>query len=349
MENYAVLNVPKVAWITVNRSCNLRCQWCYGTSTAGGSDVDYETAKNIVSLLKDAGVKTIVLIGGEPTIWKDLFRFNDFCNSLPIKTNLVTNAYSFRSKSFWHEYLKHPNTIIEPSLKAFDEQSSLLIADNKDFEGIKAGIQRVTSEIKSEVSVVYSTLVENNLLKMVSAAVDLGAASVRVVICKPMSINGKFVAPYTVAYDKMVSEVSGNYKKMVDLTKGKLSFGLNTPLCIWPKDFVQDIIVKKRIGTGCQFKRRSGVVFDTDGKVILCNSMFDCPVGKYGVDFNDTESFLALLNSEKVDNIYKHINSYPSRICIDCELFSNCRGGCPLMWTIHNAEEIISSAKKRGN
>jgi len=341
--------VPSVAWLTVNRSCNLRCQWCYGSSSGftSGSDMNFETAKNIVLLLKDLGVKTVVVIGGEPTLWKDLFKLNDFCNSLSIKTNLVTNAYAFRSESFWLEYLKHPNTCIEPSLKAFDQQSNLLITNSKDFEGIKAGMRMVTSKFKCQISVIYSTLIENDLLKMVSAAVDLGAFSVRVVVCKPMSVDGKFIAPFTVEYGKMVAEISGNYEKMLEITRNHLSFGLNTPLCIWPKDFVQDVIAKKRIGMGCQFQCRSGIVFDTDGKVILCNSMFDCPVGQYGVDFDDSKSFLALLNSDKVGNVYKHINSYPSKECIGCDLYPYCRGGCPVMWTVHNAEKVISQAKER--
>ena len=311
--------------------------------------MNFDTAKNIVLLLKDSGVKNIVVIGGEPTLWKDLFKFNDFCNSLSIETNLITNAYSFRSENFWLEYLKHQNTHMEPSLKAFDEKSCLLITKSKNFDGVKAGIQRVTSKFKSQVGIVYSSLIENHLLEMVSAAISLGAFSVRLVICKPMSINGKFIAPFSVEYDKMVLEISKNYEKMVDITKGKISFILNTPLCIWPKDFVQDILTKKRINTGCQFQNRSGVVFDTDGKVLLCNSMFDCPVGKYGDDFNDSNSFLELLNSEKVDHIYKHINSYPSKICVDCELFSKCRGGCPIMWTNHNPDDVIHSVKKGGD
>jgi radical SAM protein with 4Fe4S-binding SPASM domain len=343
--------IPKVAWLTVNRACNMRCKWCYGTSSGftSGSDMNFETANNIVLLLKDVGIKTIVIIGGEPTLWKDLFGLNDLCNDLSIKTNLVTNAYAFRSELFWLEYLKHPNTRVEPSLKAFDEQSNLLITKTRDFEGIKAGIQRVTGKFKSQVSIVYSTLVEDHLLEMVSTAVTLGAFSVRIGVCTPMSVDGKFIAPFTVEYRKMILEIVSSYERMVDVTKGRISFTLNTPLCIWPDDFVRDILAKNRIGAGCQFQNRSGVVFDTDGKVILCNSMFECPVGKYGVDFKDGESFLGLLNSENVDTIYNHINSYPSKMCVDCDLFPRCRGGCPIMWTVRNAEEVITSAKKGGD
>lgn len=344
-------NVPKAAWLTVNRSCNLRCQWCYGTSLgfSSESEMDYETAKGIVLLLKDAGIESIVVIGGEPTLWKDLFRFNDFCNSLPIKTHLVTNCYKFHSERFWREYQRHPNTRIEPSLKAFDERSSLLVTKSGDFEKIGAGMRRAVGESKTTINVVYSTLIEGNLLKMVSAAVNLGASSVRIGICKPMSIDGKFSAPFTVPYDRMASEIVGNYTKMVGITGGKLSFALSTPLCVWPRDFIQDCLAQKRIGIGgCQFQNRSGIVFDTDGKIILCNSMFDCSVGKYGVDFSDSKSFLAIVNGEKVDRIYRHVSSYPSTECVDCDLFQQCRGGCPIMWTVYNPCGIVHSVKKGG-
>lgn len=338
----------KTAWLTVNRSCNLRCSWCYGTSSGfkSSSDMDYEVAMNIVLLLKDTGIKTLVIIGGEPTIWKHLFQLNDLCNDLGIRTSLITNALKFHSENFWLDYLKHPNTHMEISLKAFDEQCGLIVTGRKNyFRDAKIGIQRIISKFKTPINIVYSTLIENNLLKMVSTAVELGASFVDVCICKPFSINNKFIAPFTVTFDKMVTEISNDYEKMVEITKGKLSFALNTPLCIWPEFFIQDVIAKKRIGTGCQFQHRSGVVFDTDGSIFLCNSMSDCHVGRYGIDFIQSESLFSLLNSEKVNAIYNHINSYPSKKCMNCDLFPNCRGGCPLMWTVYKAEDIVHPIK----
>lgn len=51
------------------------------------------------------------------------------------------------------------------------------------------------------------------------------------------------------------------------------------------------------------------------------------------------------LSSEWI--FYNHITVYPSQICVGCELYPRCRGGCPIMWTTHNAEEIISKAKNQ--
>lgn len=342
-------NTLKGAWLTLNRACDMRCKWCYAASTGyvAGSDMKLELAKKLVLLVREVGVKSIILIGGEPTLWKPLFEFNDFCRDLNIKTSLVTNGRQFRSKEFIEEFQQHPTTVVAPSLKAFDESSSLAITSISDFEGVKEGMRNICSISKTYISIVYNTLIQGKLVEMVKTATELGSFGVRVSVCTPMSENGKFVSPFTVDYDIMVDEISGSYEKMMELTKGNLSLELKTPFCIWPRDFIDNLIRLNQVGSGCQFFHRAGVIFDTDGTAMLCNSMFDCPVGKFETNFSDGESLLKLLDSNEVKSIYRHITAYPSKICVDCDLYVRCRGGCPIMWTTRNAEEIISAAKKQ--
>lgn len=340
-------NVPKVAWLTVNRACDMRCKWCYAAATGyvHGSDMDIKLAKQIALLVKDVGVKTIILIGGEPTIWKSLFEFNDFCRSLNLRTILVTNGRRFRIERFRQEFQQHPTNSVAMSLKAFDEQSFLFVTGSKDFEGVKIGIKSVCDSSKTYISIVYSTLIQGQLIKMIEMAIKLGAHGVRISTCTPMSENGKFVAPYIVDYGVMVKEICDCYEKAIELTRGNVSLELKTPLCIWPRDFVDNLIEQNQIGSGCQFFHRSGVIFDSDGTVVLCNSMFDCPVGKFGKDFSDGEGLVKLLNTDEVNAVYSHITSYPLRICVDCELYTHCRGGCPIMWTVYNPKEVVHSMK----
>lgn len=59
------------AWLTTNRSCNNRCEWCYAQN-AIGNEMDIDDAKKCVDVLKELKVKHIVLIGGEPTIYSHL-------------------------------------------------------------------------------------------------------------------------------------------------------------------------------------------------------------------------------------------------------------------------------------
>ena len=60
-------------WITVNRSCNLRCKWCYAKSSEYDLDnsMDFTLFKKLVDIATDLKVKNFLLIGGEPTIHPD--------------------------------------------------------------------------------------------------------------------------------------------------------------------------------------------------------------------------------------------------------------------------------------
>jgi radical SAM protein with 4Fe4S-binding SPASM domain len=344
MKESTILHVPKTAWITVNRICQMRCGWCYAGSAGykTNSDMNLELAKRLILLIKDVGIKSVVIIGGEPTLWKYLFEFNDFCRELNIKTGLVSNCQRFSSDKFWEKYQQHPSDYVSISLKAFDQDSSILVSNFKNFDSVRLGIQRICHSNKTQVSLIYNSLVEGRLLDMVKTSVDLGATLVRIGICKPISINGEFISTHCVEYDSVIREVLNCYTELDRITKGRIRLIPNIPLCVWPRDFVRMLLIKKQIGVGgCQFQRRSGVVFDVDGTTILCNSMFDCPVGKFGIDFVDSADMVKLLNSDKVNHVYRSINSYPSKRCIECEMWNFCRGGCPIMWTIHKPEDVI--------
>ncbi len=338
------MSIPKIAWLTVNRACQMRCGWCYAGSTGYKTDCDMslELAKKLATLVKNAGVKTIVIIGGEPTLWKHLFEFNDFCRKLKIKTGLVSNCQRFSSLKFFEEYQQHPSDYISASLKAFDQNSSILVSDFRDFESVKLGVRRICSYQKTQISLVYNSSIKGQLTDMVKVAVDLGSSFTRIGTCKPISVNGKFVSTHCIDHVSVIDEVLKQHAELDRITNGKIRFITNIPFCVWPRDFVKMLLSKKQIGVGgCQFQGRAGVVFDVDGTVILCNSMFDCSVGKFEKDFSDTEGLTKLLNSEKVNYIYQKINQYPSEKCIDCTMWNFCRGCCPIMWTVYKPTEII--------
>jgi radical SAM protein with 4Fe4S-binding SPASM domain len=42
-----------------------------------------------------------------------------------------------------------------------------------------------------------------------------------------------------------------------------------------------------------------------------------------------------------LDDFINHINSYPSKKCIGCPQINSCGGGCPLMWTVYDAQTSI--------
>jgi len=75
--------------LETNKSCNLRCRYCYARS---GEDlvkvVDLDTLKSIISEAKELGIKSVVVIGGgEPTLhptFKELVAYNDSLGIIPM-------------------------------------------------------------------------------------------------------------------------------------------------------------------------------------------------------------------------------------------------------------------------
>ena len=58
-------------WLTVNRACNLRCEWCYaaGEGSAAGRNMPLELARQLLDAAAELGAGSAVLIGGEPTLY----------------------------------------------------------------------------------------------------------------------------------------------------------------------------------------------------------------------------------------------------------------------------------------
>ena len=50
-----------------------RCSWCYAQDTGYNKKIlSLELAEKLIFLLKELGVETIILLGGEPTLYKHL-------------------------------------------------------------------------------------------------------------------------------------------------------------------------------------------------------------------------------------------------------------------------------------
>ena len=74
---------------------------------------------------------------------------------------------------------------------------------------------------------------------------------------------------------------------------------------------------------------------------MVCNSLFDFPVGKFGEDFTTKEEILGFLNTPLISDYYDRINNYPSQKCITCKVYSRCGGGCPMLWSVYKADEAL--------
>ena len=65
---------PVVIWNLLRR-CNLTCKHCYATSADSifRDELETSAALSVIDDLHDAGVKVLILSGGEPLLRDDLF------------------------------------------------------------------------------------------------------------------------------------------------------------------------------------------------------------------------------------------------------------------------------------
>ncbi len=334
---------PKVAWITTNLSCNFRCKWCYARNQGfdGGKTMSLPLSLRLLSIIKDLEIKQIDLIGGEPTLWEPLLRFNRESRACGIKTTIVTNGERFSDDLFWSGYLKSPNDRVSPSIKAFDEESGKSLAHISNWQQLRLGLSRLASEFGCGASLVYNSFVRGKLLQLVTFARECGANSVSISPCTP-SVGKR--GPSTtgmIPIADLVTDIVSQYQKLHELMDGRMVLSLKTPLCVWPRDFISLLMERRQLCTGCQFQNRTGVIFDPAGNLLACNGMSEFPTGEIDQDFHDANSLLRLLNSEEVSTNHDRINSYPSNRCIDCEHKDYCGGGCPLMWTVFDAQTLV--------
>ncbi len=319
----------------------MRCEWCYAKETEYRGEMSLELAKELATLIHSCGIKKIILIGGEPTIWGPLLDFNKFCRGIGVETQIATNALKFANDAFWENYVKNPNDLVGISLKGCGELSYKKTTGIKDFDSIVTGLRRGIDFFHCGVSTVYSSLNPNELIDTARFSKELGAKYLDVGFCTPVPTQKGSDGDFLIPPEQIVSNVMSVYDDVNSIMEGKISFSMKLPLCLWPETFLDLLTSRNQISTLCQLRQKSGLIFGVSGEVIMCNNLFDFPVGKFGEDFSSVDELLDFLNSPLIAGYYDRLNNYPSKKCISCKRFSGCGGGCPMFWSYYNADEVI--------
>lgn len=80
--------------LETNKSCNLRCRYCYAQSGEDSAKVaDFDALKRIVLEAKGLGIKSVVVIGGgEPTLYPNFRELITYIDSLKIIPMVFSNT-----------------------------------------------------------------------------------------------------------------------------------------------------------------------------------------------------------------------------------------------------------------
>ncbi len=334
-------------WLTINRNCNLRCKWCY----AKGKKFDYRfsmdinLAKNIVEFFKELGIEEVALIGGEPTCYHELENLIQYIKNKNMKVCLITNGILFSDPRYLSKLEKLGVDDINFSIKGWSRES---YKNNTGVDSYNQMLEALKNLSKSKINTMASFVISDENCEKITDVIEL------VTSCGIDNFFFSFENDFSVldgiekTYDvktlmKIVKSFENQYSKIDELTKGNFTLHQTLPLCAWNEEIINKMRKQDQIQTSCMLLQRTGLVFDTDGSLIPCNSIHQVKLGTFNKDFKDSETFYQYWESDYMMKIYNKLCALPDDICSKCKDNTVCGGGCLSNWYHFNFNELLDS------
>lgn len=324
-------------WMTVNRSCNLRCKWCYAQSAGFSKEksMDMLVFNNLLEMIDDGiDIKKIILIGGEPTLHVDFFKILQQIQQKNINTTLITNGIKFANLDFTKKAKSYGLSKVTLSLKAPNNKLYKEWTGQAVMKSVQKAIENLqNSDIVLTVSLVLSPILYPYIEELVHVLKEMGVQRVYMDTERPVLVASKAV------YEKSIQDVvEGCWRTVNAFEKEGLHyiFKISLPFCLMPQDFIKKLKTEKHLQSGCQMLKESGLVFDTNGDLLACSQLFNASLGRYKKDFYSNETLKKFLLSSQCKKFYERVTSYPHLKCQNCSDWIYCGGGCRINWFYKN-------------
>lgn len=254
---------------------------------------------------------------------------------------VVTNGYRLRDKNFIKELASFDRITLGFSIKAANREQQKKLTGTDTFEGILEAMANIR-ETKLKVS--YTTVINRGTIDNLEEFAYMlkkhaPGKSLRYSLCNPAISNpGIINSDYVVPTEELTRKIAAKWEQLSEILEGGVRLEQSLPQCIWPDGFIDMLKAKKQVSFGCHIMSRKGIIFDPEGKLLVCNSLTDYPIAEFGKTFDDKESFEQFWESEELKELYRKFYEYPMSKCAACDVYSECGGGCPLKHVkeVHN-------------
>lgn len=81
--------------IFITNKCNMRCKACFYAHNLGRKELLFRDYKKIL-LKYSRKIRKVIILGGEPTLYKNLNKAIDFNTSLGLRTTVYTNGFNLK-------------------------------------------------------------------------------------------------------------------------------------------------------------------------------------------------------------------------------------------------------------
>ncbi|MDL2219791.1 radical SAM protein [Ruminococcaceae bacterium OttesenSCG-928-O06] len=335
-------------WLTLNRACNLRCEWCYAAS----SDFDtsqtmpWPMAKNLIHSAFGMGVTSFVLIGGEPTLHPQMVDMVALIAQLGGRVTVMTNGIALRDIEYCRAIKQAggENVRANTSLKGITGEEYRRYCGADAFADVLQGVENCHA-VGLGNSFVYVLSAENvdGLTDFAETYARLGLQQdpMNFAYCNDCLLGQDFVPTYG---KKNIIEIDHSfaeqYEEVYRLMEGNFILHQSLPMCMAEPSMFATMRQRGQAFTACHVVKRNGVIFDTDGSLLLCNHLLGYSIGEYGRDYHDAATLRAFLHGPQMENVRNKLGSMPSTQCAQCGNASLCGGGCCIRWFSEDFEGL---------
>lgn len=136
----------KTAVLFLLPHCNMKCDYCVVEENY--SVMPYKVATDLISDLGERGYASVVLGGGEPTVWPhDVFKLAEFSKKHNLKTQIASNAIHLPEDFAKNPHIDRWNISLDSSLQDIHD-SHRHARKGSHFEIIKDRLQKFSQEKK---------------------------------------------------------------------------------------------------------------------------------------------------------------------------------------------------------
>lgn len=336
-------------WLTVNRTCNLRCAWCYAKGTGFAQEnMSLATVRTTLDMLATVPASLVHLIGGEPTVHPDFFTIVSMVRDAGLRPSLITNGMAFHKTDFLVRAVDAGLIGAMTSLKGANGEQYRRNTGTNAFEKVMAGIRNVEELRRSvpfshRVSLTMCRQLFETIDEMLDTMRKCGATEFTIDTERPVFIGGRAQPVKDAAPKEMADLLVAAYPK-IKASGLRCLIRISLPFCLFPDTFINELRRDGALMSGCQLIGGSGIIIDPHGKFLPCNHFCDRPIGEMTEGFtgDDYRDFRARAD---VLRFYRAMAHCPHRQCQQCEQWEACGGGCRVHWFASRAEDLLKEVR----
>ncbi|MBU1202968.1 radical SAM protein [Patescibacteria group bacterium] len=324
----------------------MRCHWCYAKEKIdSSSSMTLDVLESILSVVANKPINVFTLIGGEPTIHKDL---SSFIKRLkPSRVMMVSNGLRLANMSYLFNLKESGLDVVALSLKGANQAEYLKNTGVPGLDKVERAVANMNAlGMQYNISVTFSDSVMDSLPMILDWMQSSNAQSMSINYCRPYVVDGRISAQGVPSPVEMAERTVQSYE-LIRKSGVRCTFSFLLPLCLLPREFIDLLVSRNELSTICQLQKHTGIIFEPDGSLIPCHHLFDYKLGKLGEDFTTAAEFDTFMEGGKISRFYRKTGGFPHEKCLSCDLRTRCGGGCLVQHLQYSPSELIPQAFER--